>query len=129
MTHSNATDKSAPPSSERQSIEQPNTNQATTTLAAHDLTAFQRHILTVLDDGRQHGLGVKADLEDLYGKEVNHGRLYPNLDELVGLGFVDKSDLDGRTNEYELTDAGHDALVEQAEWELQRVAIQNEGDA
>ncbi|ELZ20434.1 PadR family transcriptional regulator [Natrinema limicola JCM 13563] len=35
-----------------------------------------------------YGLAIKRELEDYYGTEVNHGRLYPNLDELVDLGLV-----------------------------------------
>jgi len=30
-----------------------------------------------------HGLAVKDELDDYYEQEINHGRLYPNLDDLV----------------------------------------------
>lgn len=78
-----------------------------TTLPEPDtLTQFQFHLLGILADGPQYGLGIKGDLEDYYGKETNHGRLYPNLDTLVDKGFVEKSELDKRTNQYEITDQG-----------------------
>jgi len=96
---------------------------AATPFGEEDLTAFQRAILTILADGSKYGLAVKRELEDLYGEDVNHGRLYPNLDALVELGFVDKSELDKRTNEYALTTTGEIALVEQLEWELERVDV------
>jgi len=77
-----------------------------------DLTAFQQLIL--LDIGIRersnaetpHGLAIKEDLEEMYGEEVNHGRLYPNLDTLVDAGLIEKSERDKRTNEYSLTEKG-----------------------
>ena len=67
-----------------------------------------------------YGLAIKRELEAYYGSEVNHGRLYPNLDDLVEDGLVEKSELDKRTNQYELTEAGHDAVLGQLEWVLDR---------
>ena len=71
-----------------------------------DLTAFQRHTLAVLAGGPNYGLGIKRDLESWSGEEINHGRLYPNLDQLIEAGLVEKRELDKRTNEYELTETG-----------------------
>ena len=88
--------------------------------AASDLTAFQQNILTILAEEPMYGLAIKRELEAYYGSEVNHGRLYPNLDDLVELGLVEKSELDKRTNQYELTDAGHDIVLGQVEWVLDR---------
>ncbi len=90
------------------------------TMTAHDLTAFQQNILTILAEEPMYGLAVKRELEAYYGSEVNHGRLYPNLDDLVEQGFVSKSELDKRTNQYELTEDGHDVLIGQLEWVLDR---------
>lgn len=83
-----------------------------------DLTAFQRDLLYViagLDD--PHGLAIKADLEDFYETEIHHGRLYPNLDELVEKGMVEKGQLDRRTNVYTLTDRGRREIEARREWE------------
>jgi len=85
-----------------------------------DLTAFQTHILVILSEEPQYGLAVKRALEDYYDAEVNHGRLYPNLDDLVELGLVEKSPLDKRTNQYKLTAAGHDAVRDRLGWILER---------
>ncbi len=85
---------------------------------AAELTAFQKNILVVLSEEPRYGLAIKRLLEEYYGTEVNHGRLYPNLDELVNLGLVEKSELDKRTNQYELTDAGREALLERFDWVL-----------
>lgn len=60
---------------------------------------------------RPYGLGIKRKVESWYGIEVNHGRLYPNLDDLVADGFVKVDDHDKRTNAYALTDDGVDAIV------------------
>lgn len=81
-----------------------------------DLTAFQQNILTILAAEPMYGLAIKRELEAYYGDEVNHGRLYPNLDELVDMGLVKKSELDKRTNQYELTADGHDAVLSQLKW-------------
>ena len=88
--------------------------------AASDLTAFQQNILTILAEEPMYGLAIKRELEAYYGSEVNHGRLYPNLDDLVDDGLIEKSELDKRTNQYELTDEGHDVVLGQIEWVLDR---------
>jgi len=75
-----------------------------------------------------YGLAIKRELESYYGGEVNHGRLYPNLDDLVEFGLVEKSELDKRTNQYELTEDGYEALLEQFEWSLARI-VTNESRA
>ncbi|ESS04429.1 MAG: transcriptional regulator, PadR family [uncultured archaeon A07HR67] len=89
-------------------------------ITAQDLTAFQQNILTILAEEPRYGLAVKRELEAYYGSEVNHGRLYPNLDDLVDEDLVEKSELDKRTNQYTLTDAGHDVILGQIEWVLDR---------
>jgi len=86
-----------------------------------DLTSFQRNILTVLASEPRYGLAIKRELEDYYAEEVNHGRLYPNLDELVDEGLIEKSQLDKRTNQYALTESGFDAILDQVRWTLDRV--------
>jgi len=91
-----------------------------------DLTAFQKNILTVLAEEARYGLAIKRELEDYYGQEVNHGRLYPNLDDLVNKGLVEKSELDKRTNEYALTDDGFDAVVDDLEWTLSKFVVDDE---
>ncbi|MDF9746145.1 MULTISPECIES: PadR family transcriptional regulator [Natrinema] len=88
---------------------------------ARELTAFQNNILVILAKEPMYGLAIKRELEDYYGTEVNHGRLYPNLDELVDLGLVEKSELDKRTNQYSLTDDGYDAVLDGLQWTLSKV--------
>jgi DNA-binding PadR family transcriptional regulator len=92
----------------------------TTSGIEHELTAFQQTILAILSEEARYGLAIKRELEDYYSSEVNHGRLYPNLDELVEMGLVEKSALDRRTNEYALTETGHTALTNQLSWVFSR---------
>ena len=87
---------------------------------ASELTAFQQNILTILAEEARYGLAIKRELEAYYGSEVNHGRLYPNLDDLVELGLVEKSELDKRTNQYALTDDGEEVLLSQFRWEFSK---------
>jgi PadR family transcriptional regulator PadR len=84
----------------------------------NQLTGFQRDILYVISGiDEPYGLAIKEELENYYEQEVNHGRLYPNLDDLVENGFVDKSALDRRTNSYTLSERGYEALETRREWE------------
>lgn len=89
---------------------------------APELTAFQQNVLTILAEESRYGLAIKRDLESYYGEEVNHGRLYPNLDDLVDLGLVEKTALDKRTNQYALTDEGYEALLDQLGWTFSKLA-------
>lgn len=88
---------------------------------ANDLTAFQRNLLVILAEEPRYGLAVKRELEEYYNHEINHGRLYPNLDDLVERGLVEKSELDKRTNQYELTEDGYSLIVGQFSWELSKI--------
>lgn len=88
----------------------------------HDLTAFQRDLLAVIAGlNDPHGLAVKQELDDYYEGDVNHGRLYPNLDELAEKGLVEKGQKDRRTNEYYLTERGNRELTARREWEQQQL--------
>jgi DNA-binding PadR family transcriptional regulator len=84
----------------------------------HDLTGFQRDLLYIIG-GLENpmGLAIKDELDKYYGSEVNHGRLYPNLDTIVEKGLVDKGEKDERTNEYSLTTRGRRELEARREWE------------
>jgi len=90
----------------------------------HDLTGFQHDLLYVIAGFEEpHGLAIKDELEDYYGSEVNHGRLYPNLDELVDKALVEKGELDKRTNSYTLTQRGRREIAARREWENQYVDV------
>ncbi|WP_226012958.1 PadR family transcriptional regulator [Halomicrobium salinisoli] len=88
----------------------------------HDLTGFQRDLLYVIAGlDEPHGLAIKEELEKYYESEVNHGRLYPNLDTLVDKGMVEKGQRDRRTNIYTLTRRGERELNARQDWEEQYV--------
>jgi len=90
---------------------------------ARELTAFQRNILTILAEEPRYGLAIKRELETYYADDVNHGRLYPNLDDLVEMGLVEKSELDKRTNQYALTEEGYEALLDQFAWSFDKLIV------
>ena len=83
---------------------------------ARDLTAFQQNILVILSEEAMYGLAIKRELESYYDAEVNHGRLYPNLDDLVEAGLVEKSELDKLTSQSERTEAGRKAVLDHGNW-------------
>lgn len=84
----------------------------------HDLSGFQRDCLYVIGGLEDpSGTSIKDELDGYYETEVQHGRLYPNLDELVQAGLVAKGKKDDRTNEYLLTEQGIQLLEERREWE------------
>jgi len=83
----------------------------------HDLTAFQRdclHVIGGMDEPK--GLAVKAELDNYYSTDINHGRLYPNLDTLVEKGLVKKGKIDDRTNSYTLTERARREIAARREW-------------
>ncbi len=84
-----------------------------------DLTEFQKNILNVLVGDSKYGLAVKRELDRYYEDEVNHGRLYPNLDKLVDCGYVEKNALDERTNEYCLTEDAREEIREDLRWRVE----------
>ncbi len=93
---------------------------------AKELTAFQQNILTILAEEPRYGLAIKRELESYYDSEVNHGRLYPNLDDLVEMDLVEKSELDKRTNQYALTDEGYEAVLDQLGWMFDKIVTEEE---
>jgi len=93
----------------------PNPNEDTSALA--DETAFRRDLLAVVDKlDRPAGLRVQEQLEDYYPNEINHGRLYPNLDHLCNKGLIERGQQDRRTNWYDTTEKGQEALQEHVSW-------------
>ena len=73
-----------------------------------DLTGFQRDLLraTLRVDRNQpavSGQAILAHLEAEQQRDINHGRLYSNLDALVEAGLVAKESIDDRTNDYRPT--------------------------
>lgn len=89
-----------------------------------DLTGFQRDLLYVIAGADQpSGQDVKSEIETYYSAEINHGRLYPNLDTLVNKELVEKGQLDRRTNYYAITDDGLESIERRREWERQYVEV------
>jgi len=87
-----------------------------------DLTGFQRDLLYVIAGADQpSGQDVKDEIEQYYSSEINHGRLYPNLDTVVNKELVEKGQLDRRTNYYAITDEGEQAIEDRHEWVLQYI--------
>lgn len=85
-----------------------------------DLTGFQRDLLFVIAGADEpSGQEVKDEVEMYYSSEINHGRLYPNLDTLVNKDLVEKGQLDRRTNYYTISDDGRKMIEKRREWEKQ----------
>ncbi|MGB9963405.1 PadR family transcriptional regulator [Halobacterium sp. CBA1126] len=82
-----------------------------------ETTGFQRDILCVLcglEDPK--GMEIQSELEEYYGSDVLHARVYQNLDSLVERGLVEKGERDSRTNYYRITDAGREAIEDVVAW-------------
>jgi DNA-binding PadR family transcriptional regulator len=85
-----------------------------------ELSTFEKEILFAVTEieaagNEPYGLAIKRQLEDRFETDINHGRLYPNLDDLVNQGLIEKSELDKRTNEYSLTIASEQLITEYAQ--------------
>lgn len=88
-----------------------------------ELTSFQRDLLYVAaGQNRASGQQIKEEIERKYN-EITHGRLYPNLDTLADKGYIEKGQINRRTNYYMATDRGHEALATRREWEDQYVDL------
>lgn len=88
-----------------------------------ELTRFKLELLyRLVQMGPSKGLAIKDALSNQYDSKVNHGRLYPNLDELVEDGYIDKSERDKRTNEYVVTEAGRELLLTDLEHRKEMLA-------
>ena len=79
-------------------------------------TAFKYEVLVAaaaLDEpsGQDIRRWMEHNANPTLTDDVNHGRLYPNLDDLVEAGLLQKGEQDKRTNYYVLTDAGRDQLA------------------
>jgi DNA-binding PadR family transcriptional regulator len=79
----------------------------------NDLSAFQRDLLRLIDRLEEpYGLELCEELGRAYGEDINHSRLYMNLNDMEECGVVNKGSHDNRTNAYSLTVAGELALRE-----------------
>lgn len=76
------------------------------------LTGFQRDVLVEIadHDTAPSGQQIRRSIESDEDVNVNHGRLYPNLDTLVDRDLVVKGSIDQRTNCYQLTPKGASVL-------------------
>ena len=82
-------------------------------------TGFLRDLLVVIDsfDERPSGQMVLSRMEEIAGyNDLNHGRLYPNLDKLVEAGYVNRGKIDRRTNWYVISEEGEQALEQYADF-------------
>ncbi|ELY88954.1 helix-turn-helix transcriptional regulator [Natrialba taiwanensis] len=85
-----------------------------------NLTGFKRDqlfVIRLLAERNPHGLVIKDKLDCYYDEDINQGRLYQNLSELVDEGYVEKHPLDGRTNAYRPSTHANRRLEEHHEWE------------
>ncbi|WP_231183545.1 helix-turn-helix transcriptional regulator [Haladaptatus sp. DYF46] len=92
-----------------------------------DLHAFKRDLLYAIRalerDEPPKGLTVKRVLEADYSTDINHSRLYQNLDQLVDAGLLEKGHKDERTNEYETTDATRRMLEARAKRRVEEAGL------
>ncbi len=78
--------------------------------SVENLRAFERDLLFAVralerdNNTPPKGLALKAYLDEQHDEEINHSRVYQNLDELADRGLLRKGKKDDRTNEYATTD-------------------------
>ena len=84
----------------------------------YDLTGFQRDLLyCIIALDEPSGAEIRRELEAYLTADVNHGRLYPNLNDLIDEGLIEKGNKDDRTNLYTLTPLGSELIEERRMWE------------
>ena len=88
----------------------------------YELTGFQRDLLFVVGGlAAASGKEIKIELEESQNRKLLAGRVYSNLDTLVEKGLVEKGEIDGRTNQYTITDKGRKTIHERYEWQTRHV--------
>lgn len=105
--------------------EPPEVSKQELELRFRKLTSFQQTILRFVSKlGDPHGLAIKEEMEAYFddGEEIHHGRLYPNIDELVEQGFVRKLQKDLRTNIYVLANNAEAVISEETTRNAELVA-------
>lgn len=108
--------------------DEPTAEECPTPRPLTSLTGFKRDqlfVIQLLADRNPHGLVIKGKLDCYYEDEINQGRLYQNLGELVDEGYVEKHPLDGRTNAYRLSTHAAKRLEEHHEWERRCLRREN----
>ena len=86
------------------------------------LTAFQRDLLYIIASiNEPYGRGVKRRIEEYYEEGVSTGKVYQNLNKLVDYGYIEKSEIDGRTKSYTLTSKAFDSIENRHTWQTERV--------
>ena len=80
-----------------------------------DVSAFQRDLLAAAGQLEQAGETVTTSgmieiLAPHYSVEITRGRLSRNLDDLDRREMISRQPVDGRTNEYPLTDLGREVV-------------------
>ena len=77
-----------------------------------DLNASNRDLLVeIYQMDQPSGQDIQHRMKAEHNEDVDHGRLYPNLDDLVDYGLLDKGEQNLRTNYYQITNDGR-RLVE-----------------
>jgi len=77
-----------------------------------DLNGSKRDLLVeIYQLDQPSGQDIRGRMEAEHGEDVKAGRLYPNLNDLVDYGLLDKGEQDLRTNYYQITNDGQ-RLVE-----------------
>jgi len=76
-----------------------------------ELSRFQIELLAIANTmDEPSGQDIRREYDGVAQAHTNHGRLYPNLKELVATGCMNKGKHDERTNYYECSDKGRDVL-------------------
>ena len=77
-----------------------------------DLNSSKRDLIVeIYQLDQPSGQDIRHRMKAEHNEDVDHGRLYPNLNDLVDYGLLDKGEQDLRTNYYEVTNDGQ-RLVE-----------------
>ena len=77
-----------------------------------DLNNSKRDLLVeIYQLDQPSGQDIRGRMKAEHGEDVKHGRLYPNLNDLVDLGLLDKGEQNLRSNYYQITNDGQ-RLVE-----------------
>lgn len=85
-----------------------------------DLNAIQRDMMYIINGlDKPTGLQIQAELESYYEKDVPQGRIFPNIDVLVSMEYVDRVS-PSRNIRHELTNDGRELINSRSSWTHKR---------
>lgn len=87
-----------------------------------NMSSFNINVLFIIAElGEPSGAEILERIKHISDVDANHGRLYPNLDQLSDQGYIVKGSRSRRTNYYTLTDKAINEMNSHVSWQQSKL--------